>query len=730
MSCHVNAPSVASVAGSATRGQLAACSHDEFSPLTEVVVGTAAGAGIPALDRSTWLNLYPELSVDELATICCGAFPPRVLSEAEEDLDALATILRGLGVLVHRPAAVAHDRSFATPHWRSGGFYSYCPRDLVLVVGSTIIQTPSPMRARMFELAGLRALFERCMLAGSPWIAAPTPELHDTLYVLGADGRPTLAETEPVFDAANVLRCGHDLYYLVSGSGNELGRRWLQTTLAALGDYRVHPIRDVYPHTHVDSTISLIRPGLVLLNPVRVTKDALPQPLRSWEHLWCPAMKTREPVASGHPLSSEWIGMNLLMVRPDLAIVDAAQHELIAALGRRGVDVVPHTLRHARVLGGGMHCVTLDLRRDPPIDTSNAQAKESVMIGPDRRDADAYSASSGALAARYAELRNVPSARDILAARSRVVDVLRRSLHDSGHIEVDTPLLQRSRPAAGRSFRTETVSLDPHLYLRSSPLHLRAMLTTGMDRVFEIGRSFRDEPVDPTHSPEYSLVELYQANADYRTLRTVAHDLVATAARAVLDNTIVRSRAGHRIDLGADWPVMPVHQAVSSAVDHPVTPASTAEDLRDLARRRHVTIRHGADTDEILLELYDRLVEPNTLGPIVYSDFPAGRSPLAQPCAHDRRLAQKWDLVIDGREIATAYTELADAAELRRRLAPQGDRILSAEAATLDDEWLDVFAAGMPAAGGLCIGLERLLLTLTGATELREVIPFPLSMKP
>lgn len=701
---------------------LAAGSDDEFSPLSEVVVGTAVGARVPVLDRSAWLNLYPELTAGELAAIGTGRFPSRVLAEAEEDLDGLAAILAGLGVMVHRPAAVEHEREFTTPHWRTGGFYSYCPRDLTLIVGSTIIQAPSPMRARMFELAGLRELFQQRMLGGSAWIAAPTPMLRDDLFPLDGHGRPTLGETEPVFDAANVLRCGRDLYYLVSSSGNELGRRWLQTTLAAFGDYRVHPIRGVYPHTHIDSTISLIRPGLALLNPARITDPAvLPEPLASWEHLWCPPM-TGTPVAGVHPLSSEWIGMNLLMVRPDLAIVDAAQYELIAALNGRGVDVVPHSLRHARVLGGGFHCVTLDVRRDATAARSVPPTREHVMI--ERPDLEVRPA--GALAARYAELRTRPAARQVLEARSRVVDVLRRSLHDSGHIEIDTPLLQRSRPAPGRSFRTETMSLDPHIYLRSSPLHLRAMLTTGMERVFEIGRSFRDEPVDPTHSPEYSLVELYQAGADYRTLRSMAVDLITTAARAVLADTVIHTRGGDSVDLAVPWAVVPFYQAVSVALGSQVTPGTPAGQLRRLAEGHQVPVRAGADADEIVLEVYDRLVEPNTLAPTFHVDFPAGPSPLAQTCGHDERLAQKWDLVIGGREIATAYTELADPAELRRRLAPDGDRILSSEAATLDAEWLEVFAVNMPSAGGLCIGLERLLLTLTGAGELREVIPFPL----
>lgn len=714
---------------------VAASSADEFSPLAEVIVGTATGARIPALDRSAWLNLYPDLAAGELAGIVTGALPARVLAEAEEDLDALAEILAGLGVTVHRPAPVAHDIEFATPHWRSRGFYSYCPRDLALVVGSAIIQAPGPMRARMFELAGLRTLFQERMLAGSAWISAPVPQLLDELYPLDDTGRPVLGESEPVFDAANVLRAGRDLFYLVSGSGNELGARWLQTTLSALGDYRVHPVRGVYPHTHIDSTISLIREGLVLLNPARITDPAgqLPQPLASWEHLWCPPMATTPVATENPPLSSEWIGMNLLMVRPDLAIVDAAQYRLIATLERRGVEVVPHTLRHARVLGGGFHCVTLDLRRSSSTSPHTRPTRETVMIeraDRDRTDRDRPDVRAGSLAARYAELRTVPAAREVLVARSRVVDVLRRALHDSGHVEVDTPLLQRSRPAPGRSFRTETRSLDPHIYLRSSPLHLRAMLTTGLARVFEIGRSFRDEPVDPTHSPEYSLVELYQAGADYTTLRATARELITAAARTVLGGTTLRTRTGHTVDLAAEWAVVPFHTALGAALDHPVDPGTPAAELRRLAERHQVPVRADAGAEEIALELYDRLVEAATLAPTFYVDFPAGPSPLAQASGHDARLAQKWDLVIGGREIATAYTELADATELRRRLTPDGDRILSSEAATLDAEWLEVFAGHMPAAGGLCIGLERLLLTLTGATALREVIPFPLPESP
>jgi len=346
-----------------------ACSADEFSPLREIVVGRAAGARIPdARDPSTWLTLYSHLDAGQVAAVGDEVLPARVAEETDEDLEVLAATLRSLGVVVHRPADVDHAAPFSTPHWSaSSGMYSYCPRDLTLIVGDTIIETPSPVRARYHELDGLRDLFRRYLLAGSSWISAPKPQLRDRLYDVDADGMPVLGEDEPAFEAANVLRCGLDVFYQVSTSGNEFGRIWLESVLAPRG-YRVHPLRDVYAHTHIDSTISLIRPGLVLLNPSRITEDTVPERLRGWDRIWCPPMGRSGPSATAQPLSSPWLGMNLLMVTPELAVVDAAQHELIAALERHGVAVLPHTLRHDRALGGGFHCVTLDTVRDAPAD--------------------------------------------------------------------------------------------------------------------------------------------------------------------------------------------------------------------------------------------------------------------------------------------------------------------------------------------------------------------------
>jgi len=337
-------------------------SWDEFSPLREIIVGDASYARIPAqTDLSAWLSCYPKLSRAELATIETGQIPHHIIEEANEDLSILIDTLRGLDITVHQPPAVDHGAQFSTPDWASAGFSSYCPRDLTLVVGSTIIEAPSPMRARYFELFGLRPLFQEYLTRGAHWLAAPRPQLRDELYPIGPDGLPNLGETEPAFDAANILRLGRDIFYQVSRSGNELGLRWLESTLRLIGDLRVHPLRGVYGYTHIDSTIALLRPGLVLLNPGRIKPDLVPEPLRGWDVLWCPLL--RRAAGLPHTLSEHWISMNLLMVDPEHAIVDADQPELIAALEHRGITVLPHRLRHAQVLGGGFHCVTLDTVR-------------------------------------------------------------------------------------------------------------------------------------------------------------------------------------------------------------------------------------------------------------------------------------------------------------------------------------------------------------------------------
>jgi glycine amidinotransferase len=337
---------------------------DEFTTLREIIVGDATHARIPRQsDPSAWLQCYPTMAASEVARIPTGEFPRQVIEESNEDLATLADTLRALGVVVHHPPSLRHDLEFGTPNWRSSGYLSYCPRDLTLIVGSTIIEVASPMRARYFEVFNLRPLFLDCLRRGATWLSAPRPRLADDLYGLDKEGYPVLGESEPVFDAANILRLGRDLFYQVSRSGNELGLRWLESMVRLLGDLRVHPLREIYGYTHIDSTITLLRPGLLLLNPGRLRPEDIPRQFAGWDVIWCPPIE-RQPTALPYTLSEPWISMNLLMINPELAIVDATQPALVRALERHGIETVPLQLRHAQVLGGGFHCVTLDIVRD------------------------------------------------------------------------------------------------------------------------------------------------------------------------------------------------------------------------------------------------------------------------------------------------------------------------------------------------------------------------------
>ncbi len=340
-------------------------SWDEFTTLREVIVGDATHSRIPPqTDPSAWLNCYPDLPRSERDRVQAGRFPEVVIDETNEDLADLVETLRDMRIVVHQPSAVDHELEYGAPGWRSQGRTSYNPRDLTLVIGSTIIESPSPVRARYFEVFGLRELFQNYMLRGAQWLSAPRPQLGDELFPVDEHDSPILGEAEPAFEAANVLRLGRDVFYQISRSGNEIGLRWLESTLRLLGDIRVHPLRGIYSGTHIDSTICLLRPGLVLLNPERVHPDKIPEPLRNWDVIWCPPIQELVPPLLPNTLSTPWVGMNLLVVNPQMAIVDRNQTNLIRLLESNGITVVPRRLRHSRVLGGGFHCVTLDMVRD------------------------------------------------------------------------------------------------------------------------------------------------------------------------------------------------------------------------------------------------------------------------------------------------------------------------------------------------------------------------------
>ena len=335
-------------------------SCNEWDQLEEVIVGNPLRARFPTADRSTQLAEYPGRPLEEIPQ---GPFPQWIIEETEEDLNAFVEVLEGLGITVKRPETWPHEAKFSTIHWESEGFYNYCPRDIMLVIGDHIIETPNVIRSRAQESFSYRTMLVDYLKSGAKWYSAPKPMLLDSLFEVDPD-KPTPRNDEPAFDAANVLRLGRDLIYLVSGTGNELGGHWLQTILG--DDFRVHFLKDVYYGSHIDSTFVALRPGLILCSPARINDDTLPEIFKQWEVIYSPPMESTGSFDADYlarSIGSKWIDMNLFSINPNLVVVDQDQTALIKLLEKQGLDVIPLKLRHSKMLGGGYHCITLDIRR-------------------------------------------------------------------------------------------------------------------------------------------------------------------------------------------------------------------------------------------------------------------------------------------------------------------------------------------------------------------------------
>ena len=332
--------------------------YNEWDPIEEIIVGTPLFAAMPHEDRG--YHVIQQASHDLFDALPKGAFPQQIIDETEEDIQSFIDVLKKLNIVVKRPTPINYNQRFKTLDWEAEHYFSYCPRDILLSIGHTIIETPNVFRSRYFESFGYKSILIDYMKSGSAWLSAPKPRLLDTIYNESEIDLPALLNHEPVFDAANILRAGRDIFYLVSDSGNELGYQWLQTTLGDI--YKIHPCYHLYSSMHIDSTISLLRPGLALINPARVNENNVPSLLKKWDLLTAPDMAEYKYSNYG-TFSTKWLGMNLLMLNPQLAVVDKHQVPLIRLLEQNGIDTIPLLLRHGRTLGGGFHCITLDVRR-------------------------------------------------------------------------------------------------------------------------------------------------------------------------------------------------------------------------------------------------------------------------------------------------------------------------------------------------------------------------------
>jgi lysyl-tRNA synthetase, class II len=329
---------------------------------------------------------------------------------------------------------------------------------------------------------------------------------------------------------------------------------------------------------------------------------------------------------------------------------------------------------------------------------------------------------------RYLDLIMSPGSRDILKARGAVTQSLRNTLHHKDFLEVETPMLQPVHGGANaRPFLTHINAYDMRLYLRIAPeLYLKRLCVGGVEKVFELGRNFRNEGVSFKHNPEFTMLEVYEAYADYLSMADLTRELIQNAARAANGSTVL-GHGGQEYDIAGQWPVIPVCEAVSRALGEEVKAATGARALQAMARKAGVPFDPKWGSGEMILELYERLVEHETKAPTFYKDFPTEVSPLTRQHRDDPRLAERWDLVAFGTELGTGYSELVDPVEQRKRLTAQS--LLAAggdpEAMELDEDFLEALEFAMPPTGGLGIGVDRLVMLLTGKT-IRETLPFPL----
>ena len=331
---------------------------------------------------------------------------------------------------------------------------------------------------------------------------------------------------------------------------------------------------------------------------------------------------------------------------------------------------------------------------------------------------------------RYVDLIVRPAARDMVRLRAAVVRSLRESFHRRGYMEVETPMLQTQHGGAtARPFVTHMNAFDLDLYLRIAPeLFLKRAVVGGVERVFEINRNFRNEGADWAHSPEFAMVEAYEAYGDYDTMATLTRDLVQTAAQEALGTTNVTLVDGTEYELGGDWASISLYDSLSEALGERIDPGTAMDHLLALVQRFDLKVdlarqNHG----KLVEELWEHHVGRGLHAPTFVRDFPVETSPLTRDHRTIGGVVEKWDLYVRGFELGTAYSELVDPVIQRQRFEEQA-RMAAAgddEAMRLDEDFLAAMEHAMPPSGGMGMGIDRLLMAMTGL-GIRETILFPL----
>jgi lysyl-tRNA synthetase class 2 len=325
---------------------------------------------------------------------------------------------------------------------------------------------------------------------------------------------------------------------------------------------------------------------------------------------------------------------------------------------------------------------------------------------------------------RYVDLFSNPDSLSVLLGRSKLVASFRSTMAQRGYVEVETPTMQAiAGGAAARPFTTHHNALDIDLYLRIAPeLYLKRLLVGGMERVFEIGRVFRNEGLSSRHNPEFTMMEAYQAYGDYHAMMDLTESLISGAIEAV-GGGFVRPRGSKTIDFTPPWPRRTYHDLLA---EHAGIDASDLSALESRARQASLSTT-GKDPEVIASELFEAVVEQQLTGPVFVIDYPAALCPLTKRKASNQAIAERFELYIEGIELANAYTELNDPTLQEELFRKQVAGLPEEESmAKMDDDFIRALKYGMPPAGGLGIGIDRLCMILLDRPSVRDVILFPL----
>jgi lysyl-tRNA synthetase class 2 len=330
---------------------------------------------------------------------------------------------------------------------------------------------------------------------------------------------------------------------------------------------------------------------------------------------------------------------------------------------------------------------------------------------------------------RYVDLIVRPEARDYARLRPTVMRSLRETFHNESFVEVETPMLQVMHGgAAARPFISHSNAYDMELFLRIAPeLFLKRCVVGGIERVFEINRNFRNEGADSSHSPEFAMIESYQAYGDWRSIADLTRKLVQNAAIAISGSHVVTHHDGRKADLGGTWKEISLYDAISEGVGEKVTALTPIDDLKRIATKLGIKIDPKWIAGKLAEEIFEHVAKDQLIAPTFVMGFPVDTSPLVRAHRETPGVAEKWDLYVDGFELATGYSELIDPVIQRDRLVEQsklgakGDL----EAMQVDEDFLRAMEFAMPPTGGMGMGVDRLLMALTGL-GIRETILFPL----